>query len=127
MSDLGPIGRLGRLAAEHRGRVFLAWALIAVGLGILAPRVETALSGAGWQASGSESVQAREQVDRNFGGKGAYALEVGVHSRDEVASGARVSGRRCSARSECCGTIPPSAGSSHRSRASRSRPTAIQP
>ena len=87
MSDLGPIGRLGRLAAKHRGRVFLAWALIAVGLGILAPRVETALSGAGWQASGSESVQAREQVDRNFGGKGAYSLELVVHSRDEVASG----------------------------------------
>ena len=43
-SALGPIGRLGRLAAEHRGRVFVAWALIAVGLGILAPRVETALS-----------------------------------------------------------------------------------
>ena len=36
-SALGPIGRLGRLSARHRGRVFLAWALIAVGLGILAP------------------------------------------------------------------------------------------
>src|SRR5207344_3341140 len=86
MSDLGPIGRLGRLAAEHRGRVFIAWALIAVGLGILAPRVETALSGAGWQASGSESVQAREQVDRNFAGAGAYALQVVVHSPDQVAA-----------------------------------------
>ncbi len=85
-SELGPIGRLGRLAAEHRGRVFLVWALIAVGLGILAPRVETALSGAGWEASGSESVEAREQVDRNFAGSGAYALEVAVHSLDQVAS-----------------------------------------
>ena len=83
MSDLGPIGRLGRLAAEHRGRVFIAWALIAVGLGILAPRVETALSGAGWQADGSESVQAREQIDRNFAGAGGYALQVAVHSRDQ--------------------------------------------
>ena len=86
MSDLGPIGRLGRLAAEHRGRVFIAWALIAVGLGILAPRVETALSGAGWQANGSESVQARQQVDRNFAGVGGYALQVAVHSRDHVAT-----------------------------------------
>jgi RND superfamily putative drug exporter len=86
MSTLGPIGRLGRLAAEHRGRVFIAWALIAVGLGILAPRVETALSGAGWQANGSESVQAREQVDRNFAGIGGYALQVAVHSRDDVAT-----------------------------------------
>ena len=85
-SDLGPIGRLGRLAAKHRGRVFLAWALIAIGLGILAPRVETALSGAGWEASGSESVEAREQIDRNFAGAGAYALQVAVYSRDHVAT-----------------------------------------
>ncbi len=82
MSALGPIGRLGRLAAEHRGRVFIAWALIAVGLGILAPRVETALSGAGWQANGSESVQARKQIDRNFAGSGSYSLQVVVDSRD---------------------------------------------
>ena len=85
-SALGPIGRLGRLAAKHRGRVFVAWALIAVGLGILAPRVETALSGAGWQANGSQSVQAREQIDRSFAGAGSYALQVAVHSPDLVAS-----------------------------------------
>ncbi len=86
MSALGPIGRLGRLAAEHRGRVFIAWALIAVGLGILAPRVETALSGAGWQANGSQSVQARQQIDGNFAGAGGYSLQVVVHSRDLVAT-----------------------------------------
>ena len=83
---LGPIGRLGRLSAKHRGRVFVAWALIAVGLGILAPRVETALSGAGWQANGSQSVEAREQIDRNFAGAGSYALQVVVHSQDLVAT-----------------------------------------
>jgi putative drug exporter of the RND superfamily len=86
INTLGPIGRLGRLAAEHRGRVFVAWALIAVGLGILAPRVETALSGAGWQANGSQSVQAREQIDRNVAGAGSYALQVVVHSRDFAAT-----------------------------------------
>jgi putative drug exporter of the RND superfamily len=84
--NLGPIGRLGRSAAEHRGRVFIAWVLIAVGLGILAPRVETALSGAGWQANGSESVQARQEIDRNFAGAGGYALQVVVHSSDLVAT-----------------------------------------
>jgi RND superfamily putative drug exporter len=86
MSALGPIGKLGRLAADNRGRVFVAWALIAVGLGILAPRVETALSGAGWQADGSQSVAAREQIDRNFGGTGSYALQVVTRSRDLVAT-----------------------------------------
>ncbi len=83
-SALGPIGRLGRLAAEHRGRVFIAWAVVAVGLGVLAPRVETALSGAGWQANGSESVQARQLIDRDFAGTGSYALQVAVHSRGLV-------------------------------------------
>jgi RND superfamily putative drug exporter len=77
---LGPIGRLGRFAATHRRNVFIAWALIAVGLGVLAPRVETALSGAGWEASGSESVRVREQLQREFGGTGSYALQVAVHS-----------------------------------------------
>ncbi len=48
--------------------------------------METALSGAGWQANGSESVQARQQVDRNFAGTGGYALQVAVHSRDQVAT-----------------------------------------
>lgn len=80
MSALGPVGRLGRFAATHRRAVFVAWAILAVGLGFLAPRVETALSGAGWEASGSESVEVRDQVDAAFGGAGAYGLQVAVHS-----------------------------------------------
>ena len=74
MSALEPVGRLGRYAAANRRTVFVAWAVIAVALGFLAPRVETALSGAGWQANGSESVQVRERADRAFGGSGAYAI-----------------------------------------------------
>ena len=83
---LGPIGRLGRYAATHRRRVLFAWVLIAVGLGLLAPRVETALSGAGWEAGGSESVRVRDQLQREFGGAGPYALQVVVHSSETSAS-----------------------------------------
>ena len=43
----GPIGRLGRYAATNTRTVFIAWAVVAVALGFFAPRVETALSGAG--------------------------------------------------------------------------------
>jgi RND superfamily putative drug exporter len=50
-------------------------------LGFLAPRVETALSGAGWEAGGSESVAVRKQIDSAFAGGGAYGLQVAVHSR----------------------------------------------
>jgi putative drug exporter of the RND superfamily len=98
LKDLGPIGRLGRFAAEHRGRTFVAWALIAVALGILAPRVETALSGAGWQADGSQSVRAREQIDRNFAGAGSYSLQVAVQSRRLTATAPEF--RQAVARSE---------------------------
>ena len=77
---LGPIGRLGRAAASHRRAVIAIWVAIALGLGFLAPRVEHALSGAGWQANGSESVAVREQLDSRFGGAGSYALQVAVHS-----------------------------------------------
>jgi RND superfamily putative drug exporter len=86
MRRLGPVGRLGHFAARRPRRVFVAWVAIAVGLGALAPRVETALSGAGWQANGSESVAVRERVDSAFAGGGAYALQVAVHSRELTAT-----------------------------------------
>ena len=127
MSALGPIGRLGRFAATHRRGVFVTWAIVAVGLGVLAPRVETALSGAGWQANGSESVKVREQLHSNFGGVGAYSLQVAVHSerltvadpafRRTVARVERVLG----ADSAVAGAVPPTPDSS----VSRDRHTAI--
>jgi len=79
-TKLGPIGRLGRAAATHTRAVIPIWVAVALGLGFLAPRVEHALSGAGWQANGSESVAVREQLETRFGGAGSYALQVVVHS-----------------------------------------------
>jgi len=76
----GPIGRLGRWAARHAALVFAAWALVAVGLGYFAPKVEHALSGAGWQANGSESVDVRDLVQREFGGLNSTGLMVVLHS-----------------------------------------------
>jgi RND superfamily putative drug exporter len=80
----GPIGRLGRYAATHTGTVFIAWAVIALALGFFAPRVETALSGAGWQANGSESVQVRDLVKRKFGGLNSTGLMIVVHSPSQT-------------------------------------------
>jgi len=80
MTDVGPIGRLGRYTATHLRVVVIAWAALALGLGFLAPRVETALSGAGWEASGSQSVQARHLINRNFDGLSSYGLMVVIHS-----------------------------------------------
>src|SRR6188472_448079 len=79
---LGPLGRLGRWAATHRRTVILGWIGVAVGLGVLAPRAEHALSGGGWQADGSESVKARQLAQRYFDGQSSYALVVVVSSRE---------------------------------------------
>jgi len=84
VSNLGPIGRLGRYTATHIRTVVMAWVVVALGLGFLTPRVEHALSGAGWEATGSESVAARRLVDRNFDGLSSSALQVVVHSTDKT-------------------------------------------
>src|SRR5262245_7255990 len=60
--------------------VSIAWAVVALALAVFAPKVETALSGAGWQANGSESVQARTLIQRNFGALASSAPIVVVHS-----------------------------------------------
>jgi RND superfamily putative drug exporter len=82
----GPVGRLGRWTATHFKLVAIAWAVLALGLGVFAPKVEHALSGAGWEATGSESLQVRETVDREFGGLSSSALMVVVHSDDKTAT-----------------------------------------
>src|SRR3954468_7992160 len=84
--QIGPIGRLGRWAATHFRIVAAAWVVVAAGLGVLAPRAENALSGAGWEATGSESVQARHLIDKQFDGFGTYGLAVVVHARDKTVS-----------------------------------------
>ena len=88
MSPVGPIGRLGGWTADHFRAVLVAWLVVAVGLGVLAPRVETALSGAGWEASGSDSVQARTLIDESFGGHSSSALMVVVHSPSKTTADA---------------------------------------
>ena len=78
----GPLGRLGIWVTEHRKLVGIVWVLLVVGLGIFAPRVESELSGAGWQADGSESVQVREAAIETFGGNASSAIQVVVRSDD---------------------------------------------
>ena len=78
--NVGPIGRLGRYTATHFRVVLAGWLVVAIGLGFLAPRVETALSGAGWETTGSQSVQARQLIDKYFHGLSSYALTTVIYS-----------------------------------------------
>jgi len=86
MPAYGPIGRLGRFTATHVRLVAVSWLVVAVVLGFFAPRVETALSGAGWEATGSQSVAARKAIDQQFGGLSSSGLMVVVHSNDATVS-----------------------------------------
>ena len=95
---VGPIGRLGRYTATHFRTVLIGWLALALVLGFFAPRVEKALSGAGWEASGSQSVQARKLVERDFAGLGSYGLMTVVYSPD--ADGRRPEFRSAIARVE---------------------------
>lgn len=84
MSPAGAMGRLGRWTATHFRVVLGAWVVIALVLGFFSPKVEHALSGAGWEASGSESVEVRNAIDEQFGGMSSSALMVVMHSDDQT-------------------------------------------
>ena len=72
------LGRLGAWAADHRRLVVLVWGVAVLALGALAPFADRALSGAGWEAPGSESGEARRAIESRFPGQGTYALSVVV-------------------------------------------------
>ena len=89
------------------------WLLLIVGLGAFAPKVEANLSGAGWQADGSESVAVRELAQDHFGGNASSAIQVVVHSHRRPRHRGRRR-RRCSPRPPPCSrTSPASPTSSH--------------
>ena len=78
--DHTPLARLGRWAHGHRKLVVTVWAVITVAMGVFAPRLEHALSGAMWEVKGSESLAAREVIDEQFGGLSSQSAAVVVHS-----------------------------------------------
>ncbi|HZC52088.1 MAG TPA: MMPL family transporter [Mycobacterium sp.] len=77
----GRLARLGAWAGGHLGVVLLAWLIVLVAFGAFAPQVESALSGAGWQDSSSQSVRARDLIAKNFAGLGSTSLQVVVHDK----------------------------------------------
>ncbi len=77
----GAFARLGRWTGSHLRPVLLAWLAVLVVFGIFAPKVESALAGAGWQDSTSQSVHARQIIRQDFAGLGSSALQVVVVDR----------------------------------------------
>ena len=77
-TSAGTLGRLGAWAADHRRRLVIVWGIAVLALGALAPFADKSLSGAGWEAPGSESGKARSAIESHFPGQGTYALSVVV-------------------------------------------------
>jgi RND superfamily putative drug exporter len=75
-----PLARLGVWSHRHRLAIVVAWATLAIGLGVFAARLEHALSGAMWEVNGSDSLEAREVIDREFGGFSSQSAVVVIHS-----------------------------------------------
>jgi len=72
------LGRLGAWAGSHLRAVLLIWLGVLILFGVFAPKVESSLAGAGWEDSTSQSVAARNLIQRDFAGLGASALQVVV-------------------------------------------------
>ena len=87
----GPLGRLGLWTSSHFRVVLLAWAAVAVLLGMFAPRVEHSLAGAGWEASGSQSVAARTLINEQFSGLSSAAGQGVGHAETAAVGGPPIS------------------------------------
>ena len=74
----GWLSRLGAWSGSHLRVVLVAWLLLLGVFGAFAPQVMSALSGAGWQDSGSMSVKARNVIAKDFAGLGSTSLQVVV-------------------------------------------------
>ena len=80
MSNPGPLAAVGRWSHGHRRVVIGLWAFFAVALGVFAPRLESALSGAMWEVNGSDSLAARALIEQNFGGFSSQSAVAVIHS-----------------------------------------------
>jgi RND superfamily putative drug exporter len=77
--------RLARFSATHRRLVMLVWLVATLAAAPLAVTLTGALSGAGWEAQGSTSMQVRDEIRRDFPQLGAEAAVVVFQQTDPIA------------------------------------------
>ena len=77
--------RLARFSGTHRRAVMIIWLVATVAAAPLAITLTGALSGAGWEAQGSTSVEVRDELRRDFPQLGAEAAVVVVHQDEPFA------------------------------------------
>ncbi len=91
--EFGILGNAGRWARAHRRIVIAVWAVLTVSLGVFAPSAEHALSGAMWEVDGSESLQVRRLIDKQFGGMSSQSAVVVLHNSEATSTEAAFQAR----------------------------------
>ena len=81
----GLLARLGTTAACRPRRTLVAWALVVVASAPLALTLTGALSGAGWEAQGSDAKEVRDELRRDFPQLSAEAAIVAYRQDRRIA------------------------------------------
>ena len=81
----GLLARIGRSCARHPRRVIVIWAIVVVAAAPLAITLNSALSGAGWDAQGSTAAQVRAELRKDFPQLGAEAAIVAYRQSTPIA------------------------------------------
>jgi RND superfamily putative drug exporter len=78
--------RLARFSARRRRRVMLTWLVVTLLAAPLALTLNSAMSGAGWEAQGSTAQKVRDELRRDFPALGAEAAVVAYHQETPIAA-----------------------------------------
>ncbi|MBI2708582.1 MAG: MMPL family transporter [Actinobacteria bacterium] len=81
----GLLARTGRSAARRPRRTLIVWALVVLAAAPLAVTLTGALSGAGWEAQGSDAQEVRDELRRDFPQLGAEAAIVAYRQDGRIA------------------------------------------
>ncbi len=82
----GVLPRIGLAAARRPRLVLAAWAIVVLVAGPLALTLTSALSGAGWEAQGSDAQQVRDELRADFPQLGAEAAVVAYRQQIPIAA-----------------------------------------
>jgi len=80
----GPLASIARFSTSHKKSVILLWLALVVGAAPLAISLTGALSGAGWDAQGSEAAAVRAELREKFPQVGAEAAMIVVTQETPV-------------------------------------------
>lgn len=85
VKPVGPLASIARFSVKWKKSVMLAWLVFVVAAAPLAISLTSALSGAGWDAQGSEAEAVRRELRTQFPQLGAEAAMIVVQQENPVA------------------------------------------